>query len=551
MSDEVNQLELHFADDVLANDEILDLTMSHTIKGNLASLTSVVTVSPNSSSQWDYHAKAVLHGPEGVMQTGLCTSSTIEQNGTVRLIIEGINWELDRAWIKGIETFGMSAQEYLYWSTLLTGLVAGVEIPDLELNEDLRPFLYAVPLKGLTAEGKLKSFSFQDLLVVSGESDNVFSPLVANSNLVKTEPVWQDNVPKASGVVFAHGFMEAENLALDRAQFTADVINFALSSGISHFQTRYDNEFLEWDADVGRSIVSLEPWVLLREASTIKGWIRSIPLIQHEAASDINDKYDRIRMFVDSFSGFSSAGNVREQVGQRVLSRRERKLSAGVQSSLRWIAVASKEENLADQFIASWIALEAVLNAMEYPGVFDGDRRAIRESLEGMLESVNLPDFSDDLLTIPHGLIRERLLQNQWPLSRKLALYAEAFGVKLKPGDVDFVRFVGRQRNRVLHTGRNDIPVTKEQVRKLKYLVERLIVAGSVFGYQDIEDQAPYQFKFGEIGPEGGGAPLFLHGREVPYEFRLFAHEGEQVAEFIVEGKIYVQQNINISSVSP
>ena len=31
-------------------------------------------------------------------------------------------------------------------------------MPGLVLDEDLRPFLYSVPLKGLTAKGKVKSF---------------------------------------------------------------------------------------------------------------------------------------------------------------------------------------------------------------------------------------------------------------------------------------------------------------------------------------------------------------------------------------------------------
>ena len=67
--------------------------------------------------------------------------------------IEGAIRELDRASVKNIEIFGMSNAEIAYWFPQLTGLVRGVKVPGLTVDSELRPFLYAVPLEGLTAKG--------------------------------------------------------------------------------------------------------------------------------------------------------------------------------------------------------------------------------------------------------------------------------------------------------------------------------------------------------------------------------------------------------------
>ena len=123
--------------------------------------------------------------------------------------------------------------------------------------------MYAVPLEGLTAKGDRRFFFVRDFGITSGDADDVFNPLLADSNIGKAESVWQPEVPKAWGVVFARDLIEAEGLALGRAQFTADLISFSLRTGMSHFDTRYDSELLEWDVDLGRSRVTLQPWMLI------------------------------------------------------------------------------------------------------------------------------------------------------------------------------------------------------------------------------------------------------------------------------------------------
>ena len=139
--------------------------------------------------------------------------------------------------------------------------------------------------------------------MVAGDLDDLFGPLIANSHIGNNEPVWEHaHNPKAWGLVFAHDLIEAEALAITRAQFTADLISFALRTGISHFDTRYNSEVLSWDIQLGRSMVALHPWVLLREQSEVKGWIRTIPLIEQSEAIDLHVGYDKIMFFTERFS---------------------------------------------------------------------------------------------------------------------------------------------------------------------------------------------------------------------------------------------------------
>ena len=89
--------------------------------------------------------------------------------------------------------------------------------------------------------------------------------------------------------------------------------------------------------------------------------------------------------------------------------------------------------------------------------------------------------------------------------------------------------------------------MSQEQVTQLRYLVERLVVGVSIGGYEDLED-GTHQFHIGTIGPEGGGAPISIDGQEdVPYEFHATRNDhGQLVGEWIAEGKIYSDKNIEI-----
>ena len=91
-----------------------------------------------------------------------------------------------------------------------------------------------------------------------------------------------------------------------------------------------------------------------------QGWIRTLPLIDQDTKVDLDDVYDRISFFAEHFLEASEAGDFVGQTEQRSLTDRERKLSAGIQRSLRWLGIASSEEGISDQFIATWISLTSV-----------------------------------------------------------------------------------------------------------------------------------------------------------------------------------------------
>ena len=547
ISEENDQSELYIGNDCFPHETIQKFCFEERLEGNQIVKTSSAVVFPPNETRWDYHGETSFRGPKGLTHGGVCVNAKRHSDGSIEFSFEGHAWEFDRTVIRGLETFGMSVLENAYWFPMLTGLVRGVEVPGLTLDDELRPFLYSIPLKGLVSQGKVKSFRTGDFGVTSREDDDLFGPLLAKTNLGQTEPVWHSDVPKIWGVVLAHGLLEAEGLAIERARFTADLMNFALSAGISHFETRYGAQPLDWNISVGRSVVSLEPWILLREASVVKGWIRPIPLIEHQGETDIEDGQARIALFFDRFLKASQLGDIEEQTGRRTLSEREQKLSKGIQRSLRWLGVASREENLSDQFTATWISLESILNAIDYPDVFGGDRASIGVAIRQAINSLHLPRQATEPLMISQQMIEGRTFQNQWPPRTKLDLFAKAFGIDLKPGDSTLLRELARLRNEVFHAGISDPSVTKEQLRRLQYLVERLVVAASVDGYEDIEDEFQHQLKFGEIGPMGGAAPLSLNGRDVSYSLRMAQDDEGFQMEVAVEGKLYSDHNADFS----
>ena len=164
-----------------------------------------------------------------------------------------------------------------------------------------------------------------------------------------------------------------------------------------------------------------------------------------------------------------------------------------------------------DRFTATWIALEAILNAITYPGVFEGKRVTLRD----------------------------------WSLRRKLPIFAESLGIQLESDDKRLIGKLSEARNTIFHEGDDSPDVSREQVDQLQYLVERLTVAVSIGGYEDLED-GTHKFHIGEIGPEGGGAPISIDGKEdVPYEYRATRDkQGHWVEEWITEGNIYSNKNI-------
>ena len=534
--------ELYFGDVRFSGQSIGEVRFSNRLEGNLGIRTASVDVVPSAECRWDYRAETKLYGKGSLWLTGICVEASPATNDGMNLELRGPFWLLERAHVQSLETFGMSNRENGYWLVKLSNTQVA-PFPGLDLDTELRPFLYAIPLKGLSSTSA-RSLVIGDSGIVSHEYDTTFAPLLKQLESTKSHEVWQDTNPRVWGVVFARNMVEAEEIALTRARFTADLVNFALCCGISHFETRYESELLSWDAEAGITSVSLHPWILIREAKTLKGWVRQIPTTRLQSEPKLDEYMERIELFADRFVAAYQAGNIHTQLGQQELSKRERKLSIGVQRSLRWLSIASEEDDIRDQFIACWIALEAVLDSIEYPSVFDGDRGDLKNTILSSLRRIEFPKATNELLSITTEMIENRMLDGRWPTRRKLAIFARAFGIDLQPNDTAIVREMAETQGNVFHAGDDEPTLSSAQLRQLRYLVERLVVAASIGAYQDIED-CHHDIQFGEIGPGGGFAPMFVDGKEVRYDIHVARDEyGELRGEWLAEGKIYTHKDL-------
>jgi len=457
-------------------------------------------------------------------------------------------WNLSRRILPAIAFFGMSRRETAYWVTLLAG-AAGAEFDGVQVNSQLRPFMYAVPLTGLSARGQVNSFFFNDMGITAGEADNSFYPLVERFGLPDRDAVWSKDNPKAFGVVMASDLMEAEKLALQRAGFVADVLHLALKAGISHWEDRHGVELLEWNAKHALSTVRLSSWILLREVQEVKGWVRIVDASTASRPVDLEDGSARFRMFLERFAKASIVGDVLSRTNRRQLSKTEEKLILGIQRALHWYAVGSSESEVSDKFLAEWIALEAMLNCITYPGVFDGPRTGVRECVEKSINEAPYPDEANNepLLKLSPAMLNSRVLAGDWPLATKLGLFAKGFAMTLQEGDIDLVKKLSRLRVSILHSGKYGTKITKAEQRELEYLLERILVAASICAYRELADDQEHTIQLMPLGPEGGAAPILLDGHEVAYEFRLARSEtGELEYEYLIDGRIYDKRNSRI-----
>ncbi len=506
---------------------------------------ATIAVSPPPPLRWDYHDEAKLYEDSELIFTGTCSAAQDGENGTLQLALSGALSRLEKTKLASIETFGMEPKEIIHWVVRLNAPALGPHIPGLQLNTTLRPFMYAIPLKGL--EGLAKGvLPVGDGGIAARRDDNIFGPILEQAESVKTEDAWGSENPLIFGIVAAHDMIEAERLALERANLMTSIVNLALTTGMSHFETRYECDALQFNADDGLSPVSLYPWVIIREVSELKGWIRKTT--DASVTSEKRpDALEKIALFLSRFFGASQAGDIHEQIGRRAITGREKRLLTGVQRSLHWLNNAVQEDDLRDRFTATWIGLEAILNAIAYPGVFQEERSSVKAAIKSSIRSLILPDSKDPLLKLDRNMISNWALRGHWSPSRKLAIFGRVFGIALQSGDEDLVRRLGRTRASIFHEGEESPHILPEDVTRLRYLVQRLVAGATIGGYEDLEDK-PHTFEIGEIGPEGGAAPLAIDGRDVPYELRMFRDGGGQlVAEWIAEGKIHTEENIKFA----
>ena len=512
---------------------------------SLQSRSAYVLVTPPAELRWDFKEEARLYEDGDIILTGLCTEAKPSEEGALRLTLFGPFWKLKRIFINSLETFGMSNLENLHWLTKLTDPDIETSISGLEINTTARPFMYAIPLRGLSHIQKLL-FLNSDTFISSGNNDDTFKPILEGAESVKGVDAWNEENPRIFGIVLAEDFIKAERVALERAHLMVGIINLGLGTSMSHFETRYDSEPLLFDAENTLSPVSLHPWIIIRDVTELKGWVRNVSPTVMAPENTAGDSLERIQFFLSKFLETSESGDINDQMGRREYSVREQKLLTGTKRAFRWLDIASQEEDLTDKFAATWIALESVLNSIKYPGVFQGKRAEIKATVRETLRSAPLPSESDTLLSVDSEMLINRALRDEWSSRRKLDIFSQAFGIKLSQEDKTMVGRLGRARGIVFHEGEENPDVSPKQVSQLRYLVERLVAATSIGGYEDLEG-GPYTFRFSEIGPEGGAAPLSIDGKNVPYDFHMFRNDENQlVAEWISEGRIHKDDNITL-----
>ena len=533
------QVHVEFGDASFPAHCTVEASSSQQWEGSIAVRRGEITLRPPEGFVWDYDTEVRMYVNGEREMTGTCGEARPGQDGTISVTLSSSTDRMKHLEMTSLEFFGMSNFEMMHW----VGQICQQDIivpPDrLSLDSSPRPFLFAVPIQGLSASGDGAGIMINDSGVASYQWDNVFAPLLGNSNSAKERAYWHQDVPKVYGTVIAHDLMEAEKIGVRRARCTADLIRLALHTGNSHFTTRRESVPLSWDAEEALASVDLYPCILVREVATVKGWIRDLPGVQTTALADLQQCREKITFFAGKFREAHNAGNSIFSNGGNVLTKRQEKLFKGVQRALRWLTVSSSESDLTDQFIAAWVALEAILDAPEYPNVFGGDRINVREAVRASIGEIDLFGSGNPLLQVTKEMLEGRLMQRQWPLVRKLQIFESAFGITLRPDDAELVRRLQRARSTTLHSGDDASSVTEVDLQRLRNLVERLIMASTEGAYQDVEGEQP-SMELGEIGPEGGAAPLFIDGKQVSYVMHVFPDdEGKQTVEIAAEGRIY------------
>ena len=534
---------LEIGNETFTSEQIKEARISFRIDEFMESRSASVILNLPAKSRWDYHAEVKLYEEKGVILTGICTEAKQDEEGNLRLALAGPFWKLERTRTGSFETFGMRQRESLYWMMRLASPDRAPVFTGLDLDTSTRPFVYAIPLRGLSEFDKGLLLA-GDTGITSKENDSVFNKILEGAESVREVEAWQQDCPRVFGVVIAEDFIQAERFALERANSMVGIVNFALTTGISHFETRYNSEPLQFHAENSFSPVALYPWIAICEAAEPKGWIRHTSPAKLEANKVPDSSLERIQFFLSKFFSAGQPGDIHDQTGRRRFPDREQKLLTRTKRALHWLNLASEEGDIRDKFAATWTSLESVLNSIKYPGVFDGERAAVKRAIRKRIGEIALPNETNSLLSITTDMLLNRALQDQWPLTRKLSIFGDSFGITLEKGDIELVGKLSRARNDVFHEGEYAPDVSYEQVVQLKHLVERLVAGTSIGGYLDLEGQ-PHRFQFGDIGPEGGGAPLSIDGKDVDWELHMFRDFKEQlVAEWIVEGKIYTEEDI-------
>ena len=304
-----------------------------------------LVATPDNNKRWSYHQTMELYSGERLLDRGLCVSAAWRSEDVLDVRWNDFGWELDFVHVRNLVMFNMSNDEEAYWAVRLVHRGKNPHVLDYVPEESPRTFQYAVPLSGLANNlGEGLSIAGTDLHITSSDDNDDVNKLIARLTEKADRESWAASVPKVYGTVVASTPMQAEQHALRRAQFAADLLTFALQTGASHFDTRYENEGLSWGAADAKATVSVHPWILLFETGTFKGWVRTTPLtyVDHEAT--LRTCVGRIHKLCSKFDRVARAGDIEEQAEIGARSERESRIAGAIQTTMGWLARAAREQ---------------------------------------------------------------------------------------------------------------------------------------------------------------------------------------------------------------
>ena len=429
----IDKPSLQIGSRVIPADHIQSARISFQISQFEESRSAAVVLAASTDARWNYHSEVKLYECGEVILTGTCTEARPDDQGNLQITLHGPFWKLERSRLGSFETFGMSRKESVYWMLKLSPPDRDPVFRGLELDTSARPFFYAIPIRGLPNFSKGLILA-GDTGITSKGNDNVFNSILEGAESIQEEEAWNQDCPRVFGVVIARDPVEAERLASERAKSLVGIINFGMTTGMSHFDTRYNSEPLSYSADDSFTPISRHPWIAISEVAEPKGWVRNTLPATLEPDNDSETSVRRIEFFLSKFFNAGQPGDIFDQTGQRRFPEREEKLLTRTKRAIHWLNLANDGGDIRDRFAAIWTSLEAILNSINYPGVFEGERAAAKREIRKGIEQIPLPDKTHTLLSITTDMLLNRVLQNDWSLNRKLPIFANAFGITLWKG---------------------------------------------------------------------------------------------------------------------
>ena len=143
--------EVCFGENCLGARFIQSWKFESEMQGNAVVTSAAVEAVPPSDFRWDYHAPTSVKGPQGLQHSGFCASSS-QDGATITFRFKDVFQGLSAATIRNLEFFGMTDKKLIYWFTTLATEGRIVEVEGLTIDTTPRPFLYAIPLRGLSLE---------------------------------------------------------------------------------------------------------------------------------------------------------------------------------------------------------------------------------------------------------------------------------------------------------------------------------------------------------------------------------------------------------------